>query len=351
MRSADAAGRAQGEGWRVRKDGSRFWGDEIMSPIRKSTGELQGFAKVVRDLTERQRAALEREQLYTEAQQANRLKDEFLGTVSHELRTPLNAILSWAQLLETENAIHDEARKQGRLPRSSATRRCRRSLSTICWTCRRLFLEKCDWTFSRPPPADSLQRRGVAAAHCGCKGIALEVTHRDDDHFIAADARRLQQVVWNLVSNAIKFTPAGGRICLEGPVSGRGTDIVVEDTGLGIPPEVLPFIFDRFRQADSSTKRNHGGVGLGLAIVRHLVELHGGHVEVVDRGAGRGTTFQVRLPIARLAPPVQAAPGPGADPLGWAICRRWQASGSCSLTTTKKRARSSRRSSAGLGRK
>src|SRR4051812_40235343 len=112
LRTAEATGRAQGEGWRVRKDGSRFWGDEIMSAIRDSSGALQGFAKVVRDLTDRQRIALEREQLYTQAQEANRLKDEFLGTVSHELRTPLNAILGWTQLLESGAIGDDEARRQ-----------------------------------------------------------------------------------------------------------------------------------------------------------------------------------------------------------------------------------------------
>jgi CheY-like chemotaxis protein/anti-sigma regulatory factor (Ser/Thr protein kinase) len=144
------------------------------------------------------------------------------------------------------------------------------------------------------------------------RGIALEISDHGNEGVVSVDPDRLQQIVWNLLSNAIKFTPSGGRVCVEGRVSPRGTEIIVEDTGIGIAPEVLPFIFDRFRQGDSSTKRSHGGVGLGLAIVRHLVELHGGSVDAVSRGAGRGTVFTVRLPVGAVAAPrtpsLRAAP-------------------------------------------
>jgi PAS domain S-box-containing protein len=305
MRTAEATGRAQGEGWRVRKDGSRFWGDEIMSAIRGASGELQGFAKVVRDLTDRQRAALEREQLYTQAQEANRLKDEFLGTVSHELRTPLNAILGWAHLLESGEMNLDDDRRRRAIATIRRNAEIQAQLvddlldvSRIIAGKMRLEMQPTNLHQVLAGAIESLQPAADA------RGISLEsVSGNDGDAVVVADVNRLQQIVWNLVSNAIKFTPPGGRISVESRVSAHGTEIVVEDTGIGIDPGMLPFIFDRFRQADSSTKRSHGGVGLGLAIVRHLVELHGGSVDASSRGTGRGATFTVRLPISTSAQP------------------------------------------------
>jgi PAS domain S-box-containing protein len=135
LHAAETTGRAEGEGWRVRKDGSRFWGDEIVAPIREASGALRGYAKVVRDLTDRQRAALEREQLYAQAQEANRLKDEFLGTVSHELRTPLNAILGWIHLLATDEMNLDDRRRRRALT-IRRRRGFRTNSSTTCSTCR-----------------------------------------------------------------------------------------------------------------------------------------------------------------------------------------------------------------------
>jgi PAS domain S-box-containing protein len=299
LRSAEDTGRAQSEGWRVRRDGSRFWGEEIMSPIRTGSGELRGFAKVVRDLTDRQRAALEREQLFTQAQEANRLKDEFLGTVSHELRTPLNAILGWTQLLESGAIGVDDTRRQRALATIRRNAQMQAQLvddlldvSRIISGKMRLEVQPTSIAVILSHTVESLQPTAAV------KDVTLELTHVDD-HLVDADPERLQQIVWNLVSNAIKFTPSGGHVCVEARALDRGTDIVVEDTGNGIPAEVLPFIFDRFRQADSSTKRSHGGVGLGLAIVRHLVELHGGTIDAASRGAGRGATFTVHLPASR----------------------------------------------------
>jgi PAS domain S-box-containing protein len=314
MRTAETTGRAEAEGWRVRKDGSRFWGDEIMSPIRSVSGELQGFAKVVRDLTDRQRAELERERLYTQAQEANRLKDEFLGTVSHELRTPLNAILGWTHLLETGEMKLDESRRRRAIATIRRNAEIQAQLvddlldvSRIISGKMRLEIQPTDLRQVLTNAVESLQPAAEA------RGIALEISVQGDEAVVSADPDRLQQIVWNLLSNAIKFTPSGGRVCVEGRMSPRGTDIIVEDTGIGIAPEVLPFIFDRFRQGDSSTRRSHGGVGLGLAIVRHLVELHGGSVDAVSRGEGRGTTFTVRLPVG-VALPTRASSPPAVPP-------------------------------------
>src|SRR4051812_8475615 len=315
LRTAEATGRSEGEGWRVRKDGSRFWGDEIMSPIRGSSGELQGFAKVVRDLTDRQRAALEREQLYTQAQEANRLKDEFLGTVSHELRTPLNAILGWTRLLEIGEMNLDEARRRRAIATIKRNAEVQAQLvddlldvSRIISGKTRLEVQPTDLRQVLANAVESLQPAAAA------RGLTLDLSAPEGDATVAADPDRLQQIVWNLVSNAIKFTPSGGRVRVAGRLSARGTEIVVEDNGIGIAAEVLPFIFDRFRQGDSSTQRTHGGVGLGLAIVRHLAELHGGTVDATSLGPGRGTTFTVRLPLRTAVQPRAASPRPPHDP-------------------------------------
>jgi PAS domain S-box-containing protein len=306
LSGALAMGRVESEGWRMRKDGSRFWGDEIISPIRDEAGELRGFAKVVRDLTERQRAALEREQLYTQAQEANRLKDEFLGTVSHELRTPLNAILGWVHLLETEGLELDEPRRRRAIRTIARNAMVQVQLVDDLLDVSRIISGKMRLQIGPVVLADVLSAAVDAIRPAAtAKNMEVRMAVEPADALITADPDRLQQIVWNLLSNAIKFTSSGGVIDLRAHQSERGTEIVVSDTGIGIAPEVLPFVFDRFRQADSSTTRAQGGVGLGLAIVRHLVELHGGSVEARSEGEGKGATFMVRLPASAVAPPAE----------------------------------------------
>ena len=315
LRTAASSGRAEGEGWRVRKDGSRFWGDEILAPIRHASGELRGFAKIVRDLTERQRVALEQEQLYTQAREANRLKDEFLGTVSHELRTPLNAILGWAHLLELNGLELDQTRQRYALRTIARNAQIQVQLVDDLLDVSRIISGKMRLQV-QPTGLAEVLRAAVDAVRpaAAAKNLELRVSVDPPAATIAADPDRLQQIVWNLLSNAIKFTPPGGVIDLQASQSLLATDILVKDTGAGIPPDVVPFVFERFRQGDSSTTRRHGGLGLGLAIVRHLVELHGGSVEVSSDGEGRGATFLVRLPSKSLVssaaepPPSQPAP-------------------------------------------
>ena len=298
LRTARTAGRAEGEGWRVRKDGSRFWGDEIVAPITDEAGELRGFAKIVRDLTDRQRAALEREQLYAEAREANRLKDEFLGTVSHELRTPLNAILGWAHLLEMKGfkigeALHSRAVRTIARNAEVQTQLVDDLLDVSRIISGRMRLQFGISNLHHVVAAAVDSVRPAAAA----KSVELRVSSPVGAK-VWADADRLHQVVWNLLSNAIKFTSPGGVVEVRVQHSDDVVVLAVADTGVGIPAEVLPFVFERFRQADSSTTRGYGGVGLGLAIVRHIVELHGGSVYAASRGSGQGATFTVRLPGA-----------------------------------------------------
>jgi len=244
----------------------------------------------VAEQTAELRSAVEREQ------EANRLKDEFLSTVSHELRTPLNAILGWAWLLVGGKLDEAGVRRAIQTIDRSAHAQSRiiddlLDVSGIVTGKLRLKVRRLDPVPLIEAAVDAI--RPAAAA----KGIAIE-TRLDRTGPVSGDPDRLQQVVWNLLSNAVKFTPPQGRVAvLADEVDGQAR-LRVTDTGIGIPGAFLPYVFDRFRQADSSTTRTHGGLGLGLSIVRHLVELHGGTVAAESEGEGRGATFTVKLPLA-----------------------------------------------------
>lgn len=231
-----------------------------------------------------------------EAERANQLKDEFLATVSHELRTPLSAILGWTQILKSGpttaerlargfDVIHRNARAQAQLIEDLL------DVSRI--VAGKLRLEIAPTDLASVVNAALESSRPAAQA----KGVRLERAI-GSGITVMGDGARLQQVVWNLVSNAIKFTPEGGRVSVLVERRESAVDIVVTDTGKGISTEFLPHIFDRFRQAEGGTTRAHGGLGIGLAIVRHLVELHGGTVEARSEGQGRGSSFVVHLPPA-----------------------------------------------------
>jgi len=248
---------------------------------------------------------------YQEEREANRLKDEFLATVSHELRTPLTAMLSWVRLLQ-----------DGRLPTPERAR----ALEVIDRNARaqaRLIDDLLDTSrivtgklaITREPVA--LEHTVVDAVEAvrpevDAKGVEIAVA-LDADLTVSGDPRRLQQVLGNLLSNAVKFTPRGGRIEVAVRRTEEHAEMRVSDTGAGIDPEFLPHVFDRFRQADTSTTRTHGGLGLGLAIVRHLVELHGGVAFAEGRGAQPGATFVVRLPLEGAVPASPVAPRPPTD--------------------------------------
>jgi signal transduction histidine kinase/ActR/RegA family two-component response regulator len=263
---------------------------------------------------ERLRVSLAREQMArAEAETANRMKDEFLATVSHELRTPLNAIIGWSHLLRSGRidgptasraveTIERNARAQAQLIEDIL------DVSRVITGKLRLNNGPVDVASVINSAIDSVQ---LAA---DSKSIQLAVTLDPSARHVSGDASRLQQVVWNLLSNAIKFTPSGGHVEVRLEHVGSSVQISVTDTGPGITPDFLPFIFDRFRQADGTSTRRHGGLGLGLAIVRHLVELHGGTVNADSRGEGLGATFTIRLP---LAPSIERAMTPGRNAAGF----------------------------------
>lgn len=233
-----------------------------------------------------------------QAEEANRLKDEFLATVSHELRTPLNAILGWSQMLTTSKLDADvAARAMETIYRNAKSQA---QLVEDILDVSRIITGKLRID-AKPVPISPIIQTVVESLRPSveAKNIRLRMHFDFESGTVHADPDRLQQVVWNLLSNAIKFTPERGQITIEIESDEGETKIIVSDTGQGIRAEFLPYVFDRFRQADGSTTRQQGGLGLGLAIVRHIVELHGGTVAVSSKGEGQGTTFMVRLPLSK----------------------------------------------------
>ncbi|UQA62553.1 response regulator [Polyangium aurulentum] len=304
--------RAQGEHKGRRKDGSEF-------PIELTISEaqLEGrriFAGIVRDITERSRAEEERRRLLDnertargDAERANRLKDEFLATLSHELRTPLTAILGWTHIL-LNNMAGPEKLEQG-LQVIHRNARIQEQLVADLLDMSRIISGKLRLDF-QPLNLALVVEAAVEAIRptAEAKGIRIQRIMESIDEPMHGDATRLQQVVWNLLSNAVKFTPQGGKVKVVVSLGEGGVEIAVSDSGKGIKPEFLPHVFERFRQADASATREHGGLGLGLSIVKQLVDLHGGRVRVDSPGEGLGATFTVELPLA--AAPAPRVPGP-----------------------------------------
>jgi PAS domain S-box-containing protein len=254
------------------------------------------FVGITQNITGRKRAERERERLLVEAQEANRLKDEFLATLSHELRTPLTSILGWARLLQSNE--FDEAARSRALRTIERNAQAQAQLVDDLLDTSRIITGKLRLNVRAVDLATVVTAAAETARPAAeAKDIRLETLYDAQAEPISGDPDRLQQVVWNLLSNAIKFTPRGGRVQVRLKRAESHMEIAVEDTGVGIKPEFLPHVFDRFRQADQTTTRTHGGLGLGLAIVRQLVELHGGAVRVESEGEERGTSFTVSLPL------------------------------------------------------
>jgi len=287
------------------KDGRMLNISLTVSPVRNRAGEIIGASKIARDVSDRKSAEQERtllldreKQARAQAEALNRTKDEFLATLSHELRTPLNAIFGWARMLQTGtvtgamtqravDAIVKNASAQVQLIDDLL------DISRIITGNMRLELRPVDIKTVIETALDAVRPAAVV------KGVTLETDLHADADTVTGDPDRLRQVVWNLLNNAVKFTPSPGRVRVELHRVTAGVEIVVSDTGQGIAPEVLPYVFDRFRQGDGSITRRHGGLGLGLAIVRHLVDLHGGTVTGHSPGVDQGSTFTVKLPLPR----------------------------------------------------
>jgi PAS domain S-box-containing protein len=309
---------------RVRKDG-RFVDVSItVSPLKDASGRIVGASKIARDITERRRMEEIRNRLLAaeqaarqQAESLSRSKDELLATVSHELRTPLNAIFGWSRMLQTANL--DEAqrvRAVNAIVRSAAAQarlvEDLLDLSRIVTGRMRLDVQAVDINMVIDAALEVI--RPAASA----KAIALTTALDRSIGTLQGAPDRLQQIVWNIAMNAVKFTPRGGRVDVATKRSHENVEIVVADTGEGIAPDLLPHIFEPFRQEDSSSTRAHGGLGLGLALVRQLVEVHGGSVYAESPGKGQGTTVTVRLPLEapRVEPRSQGADAEARPALG-----------------------------------
>jgi PAS domain S-box-containing protein len=264
----------------------------------------EGDERIIAGLASQAAIAIDNARLFDAVQKAreaaeiaNSLKDEFLATVSHELRTPLNAVLGWTSLLRSTQM--DEARRAKALETIERNARLQQKivedlLDVTRIVAGQLRLDKEAMPFRPVVEAAVESVRPMSTA----KSITLTVDLGDDPAIILGDYARLQQVIWNLLSNAIKFTPDGGAVRVTLHVNESRVELAVADTGVGIAPAFLPHVFERFRQEDQRVTRAHGGLGLGLAIVRHLTEMHGGQVAAVSAGEGKGATFIVRLPTA-----------------------------------------------------
>jgi PAS domain S-box-containing protein len=285
----------------MHKDGREVWVESQSIVVSDESGPV-GMRGVTTDITAAVEAEIERSVLLAresharqQAEEASRLKEEFLATVSHELRTPLNAVVGWSRLLhsgqlDTEGVKHAVEV----IERNAASQRQiiedLLDVSRIVAGKLRISTQPVDLLLTIHTAIDAVQPAAEA------KEIEIATHVAAPDAIVRADSERLQQVFWNLLANAVKFTPAGGAVDVYLERNGSLAEIRIEDTGPGVPPEFLPRIFERFSQADGSSTRKHGGLGLGLAIVRHLVELHGGTVSAANREAG-GAMLTVRLPI------------------------------------------------------
>jgi signal transduction histidine kinase len=264
--------------------------NDMLDRIDARTAELE------REVEERRRVEAERTAALERERDANRLKDEFLATLSHELRNPLNAVLGWARLIESGKLDEEQARRAIQIILRNVDAQVRLvedllEMSSVVTGRMRLAVQTVDLRDLIEEVVDAV-RPGAEA-----KGLRLHSLLESPGAAVSGDPDRLRQVVWNLLANAVKFTPRGGRVEITAQRVRSHAEVVVSDTGQGIHPDLLPYVFDRLRQGDSSTTRLHGGLGIGLSLVRHLVELHGGSVFAESPGEGHGATFVVKLPL------------------------------------------------------
>jgi PAS domain S-box-containing protein len=302
LNTAFKEGRCEDVRWHVRKDGSQFWANGLMMLLKDDTEQVRGFVKIMRDNSRQKEAEEERERLLeserrarAEVEAATKAKDEFLAIVSHELRTPLNSIKGWSSILRQQpteemvekvtEIIERQCNEQAQIIEDllDTARIANGKLS--------LDLKSVDLVKVVIAAVDNI--RPIAES----KKVSLGVMLETQPALISGDEERLLQVVTNLLSNAIKFTPKGGRIDVELRWEDSEVAIIIRDTGIGIEPEFLPHIFERYAQeANSLINQRGGGLGIGLSLVRDLVEMHGGIVQAESEGEGKGSTFTIKFP-------------------------------------------------------
>lgn len=296
MATALATGSARDDRWLMRKDGSRLRAEGVLTPLYSATGEHTGFSKIVRDVTAPYEASELLRQAKEEAERSNELKDQFLAVLSHELRSPLSAIAGWADVLEKRAGGDELLTKASLVIRRNAqmqTRMINELLDMSAVVAGKLVIQREVLDLSALAAEALLSHLHVA------QGRRIELACQGSEVlWVSGDAQRLTQVIANVVGNALKFSPDGSRVEVTTRLDGDMALLSIQDSGRGISPEFLPHVFDRLRQEDSSRTRKAGGLGLGLAIARAIVELHGGRIEAHSDGPEHGSRFDVRLPIA-----------------------------------------------------
>lgn len=282
---------------RVRKDGREIHVSVTISPIRNNDGVIIGASKVARDITEQKEAQRQLALMMEEVKRNDRMKGEFVATLSHELRTPLNAIVGWLEILKSDHLEKAEL-EEGLAAIERNTRSQVQMIEDLLDMSRIetgkivLDLQALDVAAVCTAAISSIQPMLQA------KDLRLTTAFDSVNGVVMGDRNRLQQIIWNLLTNAAKFTPKGGRIHITLERVNSHLELAVRDNGMGIPNELLPLIFERFRQGDASSTRHQGGLGLGLSISKHLVELHGGHLNARSGGRDQGATFIISLPVA-----------------------------------------------------
>jgi PAS domain S-box-containing protein len=287
-------------------DGKTRWWEVTLSPLHDPTGGEARVLAISRDVTTRKELEDRRDRLLVleqrarkDAELANRVKDDFIATVSHELRTPLSAILGWARLLGAGNLSSEKQAQAVQVIERNA--KAQAQLVEDLLDVSRILSGKLRLEVVPTELIEVVQAAvDVVRTAADAKGVRMETILEPHAGPLMGDPDRLQQVVWNLLSNAVKFTPKGGRVQVRLLRRESNIELVVEDTGLGIEPEFLPFIFEKFRQADGGASKAHRGLGLGLSIVKYLVEAHGGTIGASSEGVGQGSRFVVRLPVSPL---------------------------------------------------
>ncbi len=315
IRQAVSGGQVTCEEWQVRRDGTRFWGCVVLTTLRDERGDLKGFAKVIRDATDRKQLEMELRRQAEELAEANRRKDEFLAMLSHELRNPLAPVLNSVHVLRHSPGDPSLVQFAGNMVERQV-RHMARLIDDLLDVTRlthgkvRLRAERVELGALAERAAESVRPL------MGERGHQLTLVPHPQPIWLDADPVRLDQVLVNLLNNAAEFTDPGGHV--EMVVAREGVEAVVRvrDDGMGIPPDLLPRVFDLFSQADTSLDRGGGGLGIGLTLVKRIVALHGGSIQVHSEGPGRGSEFVVRLPALAEGSGRPANPaGPAAPPL------------------------------------
>jgi len=309
LETAATEGKVEDEGWRLRKDGTRFWANVVITALHDEKGKLLGFAKVTRDMTERRKGeeALQEQAAYlekrvqertAELEKANRMKDEFIATLSHELRTPITSIAGWRQMMQEGSLTPSQERKA--LEVIDRNLAAQAQLIDDLLNVSRIVAGKMQIDMRPLFPAPLIEEI-IDSIRPTAEAKSLKLTRDLDSNIgpMQIDPARFRQILWNLLTNALKFTPKRGHIHISLKRVSSSALLQVSDSGEGIDPAFLPYIFDRFQQADASYARRHGGLGVGLTIVKYLVELHGGTISA-ESGIGKGSTFSITLPIPAL---------------------------------------------------